>query len=326
MIQIQTDKQVAMRDVFGQTLLELSTADERVLGLDGDLANSTKIDKLAENNAKQFLQMGIAEQNMLGVAAGLATVGFQPWVCSFAAFIVKRALDQIAISIAQPKLDVKMIGAYSGLLTGCTGKTHQALEDIAIMRSLANMIVLAPADAVELKKMMLFAHQYNGPVYIRVARDPLPQLFSEETYKFQLGKGITLKEGTDVTIVSTGTQTSRVLAAAASLEQEGISAAVLHLPTIKPIDQDAIIAAAARTGVLVTAEEHNIYGGLGSAVAEVLVEHHPVPMLRVGVRDRNSESGSNEELLAKYEIGAADVVRVTKQAIAKKNGGGGMRV
>lgn len=318
MIDIQYGKKVAMRDVFGDTLLEISRKDPNVLGLDGDLANSTKLDKLAEHNSGQFLQMGIAEQNMLGVAAGLATVGFQPWVCTFAAFLVKRALDQIAISIAQTKLDVKMIGAYSGLLTGRTGKTHQGLEDIAIMRSLANMVVLAPADGVELKKMMEFAHSYQGPVYIRVARDPLPQIFSETAYQFQLNKGITVKEGSDITIVSTGSQTSRALQAAEQLQQEGISAAVLHLPSIKPIDQEAIIAAAERTGVLVSTEEHSMYGGLGSAVAEVLAEHKPVPMLRVAVQDRNAESGPNEALLRKYNIAVEDIVRVAKTALAKK--------
>jgi transketolase len=321
MIQIQPGKETAMRDVFGDTLLAMSLKDKNILGLDGDLANSTKLDKLAEHNAGQFLQMGIAEQNMLGVAAGLATVGYQPWVCSFAAFIVKRALDQIAISIAQPKLDVKMIGAYSGLLTGCTGKTHQGLEDIAIMRSIANMVVLAPADGIELKKMMEFSHQYKGPVYIRIARDPLPQIFSEERYQFHLGKGVNLKSGTDVTIVSTGTQTSRALAAAEQLEQEGISVSVLHLPAIKPIDKEAILEAAESTGLLITAEEHNVYGGLGSAVAEVLVEHKPVPMVRIGVQDRNSESGPNDQLLKKYGISVDEMVRVVKEAVTKKRQG-----
>ncbi|MEJ8543861.1 transketolase family protein [Brevibacillus borstelensis] len=318
MVQIQPEKMVAMRDVFGETLLALSLKDPNILGLDGDLANSTKLDQLAERNAGQFLQMGIAEQNMLGVAAGLATVGYQPWVCSFAAFIVKRALDQIAVSVAQPKLDVKMIGAYSGLLTGCTGKTHQALEDLSIMRSLANMVVLAPADGVELSKMMEFAHQYKGPVYIRVARDPLPQIFSDEQYRFRLGAAVSLKEGTDATILSTGTQTSRAMKAAGLLEREGVSVSVLHMPSIKPIDQEAIVKAAERTGLLITAEEHNIYGGLGSAVAEVLVEHKPVPMVRIGVQDRNSESAPNDALLKKYNISVQDMVRVVKEAVSAK--------
>jgi transketolase len=318
MVELQVGTKVAMRDVFGNALLKLTQQDENVVVLDGDLANSTKTDSVAKGNPKQFFQMGIAEQNMIGVAAGLATLGFQPWACSFAAFITKRALDQIMVSISQPKLNVKLIGAYSGLLTGCTGKTHQGLEDIAIMRSLVNMVVLAPADGVELAKIMEFAHQYDGPVYIRVARDAQPVLFAEDTYTFQLGKGVFIKEGSDATIITTGTQTERSLQAAAQLEQEGVSTAVLHLPSIKPIDTEAIVQAAVNTGAIVTAEEHSIIGGLGSAVAEVLAEHHPAPMLRVGVRDRNSESGSNEELLQKYNITPKDIVNAVNQVLERK--------
>ncbi len=315
---IQLGKAVAMRDVFGDTLLQLSKTDPRVYALDGDLATSTKLDKVAESNPSKFLQMGIAEQNMLGTAAGLATVGIQPWVCSFAAFIAKRALDQIVVSIAQPKLDVKMIGAYSGLLTGCTGKTHQGLEDLAIMRSIPHMLVFAPADAVEVKKIMEFSNQYHGPVYIRLARDPLPTIFDEETYSFSLGKAIKLKDGKDATIISTGTQTVRSLEAAEILENRGIQVRVLHMPSVKPIDQAAIIEAAEVTGAIVTTEEHTIYGGLGSAVAEVLVENNPVPMLRVAVQDRNSESGSNDALLKKYNIGPEDIAAAIEKVLLRK--------
>ena len=317
-MQLQLDKKVAMRDAFGETLLQFTKDDPRVYAVDGDLATSTKLDKVAEGNPAKFLQMGIAEQNMLGVASGLATVGLQPWVCTFGAFIVKRSLDQIAVAIAQPKLDVKMIGAYSGLLTGCTGKTHQGLEDIAIMRSLANMVVLAPADAVEVKKVMEFARDYHGPVYIRLARDPLPTLFAEETHTFALGKGVKLIAGQDVTIISTGTQTGRAVQAANLLRAEGIQAGVLHLPSIKPIDVEAIVEAAERTGAIVATEEHSIYGGLGSAVAEVLVENKPVPMTRVGVRDLNSESGPNDALLKKYQIAVEDIVQGAKEVLQRK--------
>lgn len=315
---IQLAEKVSMRDVFGETLLQLSIEDEKVYALDGDLANSTKVDAVAMKNPEKFLQMGIAEQNMMSVAAGLASTGLRPWATTFAAFLSKRAIDQIQVQIAQPNLNVKMVGAYSGLLTGLTGKTHQALEDIAIFRTLANMVVLAPADSVEVKKMMEVAHKYEGPVYIRLARDSYPVIF-EEDYNFEIGKAITLKEGTDITIISTGTQTSRSLEAAEQLETEGVSVAVVHMPTIKPLDQEAIIKAAEATGVIVTAEEHSIYGGLGSAVAEVLVEEKPVPMLRVGVKDRNSESGPNEEMLDKYEISSSHIVKVVKEALKKKN-------
>lgn len=308
---------VSMRDGFAKKLLQLSIDDEKVYALDGDLATSTKTDIVANNNPSKFLQTGIAEQNMMSVAAGLASTGLQPWATTFAAFLSKRAIDQIQVQIAQPNLDVKMIGAYSGLLTGLTGKTHQALEDIAIFRSLANMVVLAPADSIEVEKMMEAAHQYKGPVYIRLARDNYPIIFSDD-YEFQIGKAVTLKEGNDITIISTGTETSRSLKAAEQLETEGISVAVVHMPSIKPIDKEAIVKAAEQTGVIVTAEEHSIYGGLGSAVAEVLVEEKPVPMLRVGVKDRNSESGPNEEMLEKYEISTNHIIRVVKEALKKK--------
>ncbi len=308
-----------MRDAFGDKLLELSQSDPRVFALDGDLANSTKLDKVAERNSGKFLQMGIAEQNMLGTAAGLASVGLQPWVCSFAAFIVKRAFDQIVVTVAQPHMDVKMIGAYSGLLNGCTGKTHQSLEDFAMMRTLPGMIVLAPADSVELQQMMDFANRYDGPVYIRVARDSYPVLFDEASYRFQLGKGVIMRVGTDVTIVSTGTQTGRCLEAVELLKQKGISAELLHLPSVKPIDAEAVIASARKTGAVVAAEEHSIYGGLGSAVAELLGEHNPVPLERVGVQDRNSESGSNSALLNKFGLTAMHVAEKACKAIARKH-------
>jgi len=314
---ISTEK-ISMRDVFGKKMLELSKNDEKVYVLDGDLATSTKIDLVAHKNPQKFLQMGIAEQNMLSVAAGLATTGIQPWAVTFAAFLSKRALDQIQVQIAQPKLDVKMIGAYSGLLTGLTGKTHQSLEDIAIFRTLANMVVLAPADSVETEKIIEFAYQYDGPVYIRLARDPYPVIFSEK-YQFELGKSVTLKDGKDATIICTGTQTSRSLEAADILENSGISVSVVHMPSIKPLDKEAVIRAAETTGAIVTAEEHSIYGGLGSAVAEVLVEELPIPMIRIGVKDRNSESGPNDQLLVKYEISPNHIVQAVKKVLERKS-------
>ncbi|GAA0318365.1 transketolase family protein [Oceanobacillus oncorhynchi subsp. oncorhynchi] len=314
---LSAEKQT-MRDGLSKTMLRLSQEDENVYVLDGDLGTSTKADVVADNNPEKFLQMGIAEQNMMSAAAGLATTGIQPWTFSFAAFLSKRSIDQIQVQIAQPKLDVKMIGGYSGLLTGLTGKTHQSLEDIAIFRTLANMVVLAPGDSKEVEKVMEFAHQYDGPVYIRVARDAYPILFDDD-YTFELGKAVTLKEGTDATIISTGTQTSRSVEAAEKLEEEeGISVEVLHMPSIKPLDTEAIVKAAEKTGAIVTAEEHSIIGGLGSAVAETLVEEKPVPVVRVGVKDRNSESGPNEAMLDKYEISPNHVVDAVKQVLKKK--------
>ena len=310
-------KKMSMRDTFSTALLEISQTDSRVYVLDGDLATSTKIDVVATQLPEKFLQMGIAEQNMLSVAAGLATTGLQPWVATFAAFMSKRAIDQIQVQIAQPNLDVKMIGAYSGLLTGLTGKSHQALEDIAIFRTLAHMTVLAPADAVETAAMIKWANQYNGPVYIRLARDNYPIIFDNQ-YKFELGKGVLLREGIDLTIISTGTQTSRAVEAAEILAEQNISAAVLHLPSIKPIDKEAIIQAAVNTGAIVTAEEHSVYGGLGSAVAEILAASEPTPIEFVGVKDRNSESADNDDLLNKYELLPTHVAEAAKRVLARK--------
>src|SRR5699024_7001470 len=227
--------------------------------VDGDLGNSTKIDGVAKENPDKFLQMGIAEQNMLSACSGLATTGLKPWAVTFAAFMSKRAIDQIQVQIAQPILNVNMVGSYSGLLTVITGNTHQSLEDIAIFRTLANMTVLAPADSVEVEKMMAFANEYDGPVYIRLARDNYPIIF-DDNYNFEVGKAVQLKNGKDSTIISTGTQTSRAVEAAESLEKEGLDVAVLHMPTIKPLDKEAIVKAAKSTGAIVTAEEHSIYG------------------------------------------------------------------
>lgn len=316
MAQLELEKQ-SMRDVFGDKILELATSDRRVYALDGDLANSTKMNTVAEKCPEKFLQMGIAEQNMIGVAAGMASAGLQPWTATFAAFLTKRSLDQIQVVVAQPKMDVKMIGAYSGLLNGCAGKTHQAVEDVAIMRSLPYMVVIAPGDTEELRQAMDFANQYNGPVYIRVARDPVaPILKQRDTFTF--GKALQLKEGTDITIISSGTQTGRSLFAARKLEEEGISAALLHVPTIKPLDVEAIVEAAKQTGAVVTTEEHSIIGGLGSAVGEVLMEHYPVPVLRVGVEDKNIQSGSNDALLDRYGLSVEHVMQKVRDCLAKK--------
>lgn len=304
---MSTVKKEAMRDRFSEVILDLAKNDDRVYAVDGDLANSTKIDIVAMEKPEKFLQMGIAEQNMLSVCSGLASTGLQPWAVTFAAFLSKRALDQIQVQIAQPKLNVKMVGAYSGLLTGLTGKTHQALEDIAIFRTLANMVVIAPADSVEVEKVMRAVNQYDGPVYIRLARDAYPYLF-EEDYEFEIGKAVTLREGKDVSIISTGTQTSRSVEAAERLAEKGISVEVVHMPTIKPLDEAAIVATAQKTNLVVSAEEHSILGGLGSAVAEVLGEQYPTQLLRIGVEDRNAESAPNEELLNKYGLSVEHMV------------------
>ena len=301
-----TGQMLAQRDAFGDTLVELIDRDERVYVLDGDLANSTKADIVSRERPDRFLMMGIAEQNMMGVAAGMATCGLVPWLSSFACFIVNRDLDQLRVVVAQPNLPVKLCGAYSGLLTGKTGKTHQDVSDISVMRAMPNMTVLAPADAVEVAACMRVANDLPGPVYVRMTRDPEPVIFPA-AYQFESGKAVTAREGTDVALISTGAQTPRCLEAADQLAADGVSALVLHLPTIKPLDEDAIVAAAEATGKVVTAEDHTVIGGLGGAVAEVLGEKRPTPMKRIGIRDTFGESADNDDLLAKYGLTSAHV-------------------
>ena len=301
-----TGQMLAQRDAFGDTLVELIARDERVYVLDGDLANSTKADVVSRERPDRFLMMGIAEQNMMGVAAGMATCGLVPWVSSFACFIVNRDLDQLRVVVAQPNLPVKLCGAYSGLLTGKTGKTHQDVSDISVMRAMPNMTVLATADAVEVAACMRVANDLPGPVYVRMTRDPEPVIFPAD-YQFELGKAVSTREGTDVALISTGAQTPRCLEAADQLAADGGSALVLHLPTIKPLDEDAIVAAAEATGKVVTAEAHTVIGGLGGAVAEILGEKRPTPMKRIGIRDTFGESADNDDLLAKYGLTSAHV-------------------
>jgi transketolase len=292
----------AQRIAYGETLVELIDKNPNVVVLDGDLANSTKADYVAEQRPDHFLEMGIAEQNMMGVAAGLATVGFIPFISTFAAFATKRDLDQVRIVVAQPGLHVIITGAYSGIQTGKTGKTHQSVQDITVFRAMPNMTIVVPADAMEVRQAMhALAFENEGPAYLRLTRDPFRTIFDDH-YQFEIGKAVTLREGKDVTLIGTGEQSIRCLDAAEILDTEGVSAHVLHVPTVKPLDEKAIIAAARRTGRVVTAEDHTIMGGLGSAVAEVLGESYPTPLRRIGWRDVYGESAPNEPLLEKYGL------------------------
>ncbi len=292
---------VAMRDAWGQGLVDLAGRYESLVVLDGDLANSTKADIFQAAYPGRFFEMGIAEQNMLGVAAGLATAGYVPWISTFAAFLAKRALDQIRLVIAQPGLNVKMAGSYSGILTGKTGKTHQSVQDIAVFRAMPHVVTIAPADVVELRQAMEAMMNDDRPTYLRLTRDPSPVIFGND-YSFEIGKAVLIRSGDDVGIVSTGVQSVRALAAADLLAADGVQASVLHVPTLKPIDVDAIVALAERTNAIVTAEDHSIIGGLGGAVAEILAEHRPTRMRRVGIRDTFGESGPNDAILEKYGL------------------------
>ncbi len=310
------DESVALRDVFGDTLIELIDRNDDVYVLDGDLANSTKADKVSRERPDHFLEMGIAEQNMMSVAAGMASCGLIPWLSSFACFLVSRDLDQLRVSVAQPSLNVKLGAAYTGIMTGRTGKTHQEVADIAVMRSMPNMTVLAPADGVEARLAMLAATDWEGPVYLRLTRDPTPLIFAGGC-DFEIGKGCVVREGSDVTIIATGVQTVRALEAADILQSRRISAHVLHLSTLKPLDTEAIVAAAERTGRVLTAEDHSIIGGLGAAVAETLSEHRPTPLSRLGLDDCFGLSGSNEAMLEEFGL-TPEHVAAAAEALMQK--------
>lgn len=310
-----TAADIAMRDAWGEGLVDLGEIHRNLVVLDGDLANSTKADMFAKAHPERFFEMGIAEQNMLGVAAGLATTGYVPWISTFAAFLAKRALDQIRVVIAQPGLNVKMCGSYTGILTGKTGKTHQAVEDIAVFRAMPHVVTIAPGDAIELRHVMDVMMEDDRPTYLRLTRDPSPAIFGDD-HVFEIGKGYLLRDGSDVGIISTGVQTVRALAAADRLAESGIRASVLHLPTLKPLDVGAIIDIAERTNAIVTAEDHSIIGGLGGAVAEVLSEHRPTRIRRIGIQDTYGESGANDALLEKYGLTDRHVAEAAESLLA----------
>lgn len=293
----------ALRVAVGDAIEEMIAEDRRVVVLDGDVGSSTGVQPLEQSHPDRFLQTGIAEQNQLGVAAGMATVGFVPVVSAFACFAVGRAFDSIRVLIDQPQLSVKITGGYTGLLTGMTGKTHQMFNDVAIMRTLPNMTVLAPADEVEARQAVRAMIETPGPCYMQVTREPSPILFDAD-YRFEIGKAVLIRAGSDATVVSTGVQTTRVVEAAELLAARGVSVAVLHMPTIKPIDVAALVGEAARTGRVIVVEEQSVLGGLGGAVAEVLAEHHPVPVSRLGIQDCYGESGPNEALLDRFRLSA----------------------
>lgn len=300
-----------LRVAFGETITELARHDERLVVFDGDTGSSTRTDLFEAAHPDRFFQMGIAEQNMVAMAAGAATVGLVPIVSTFSCFIVSRAHDAIRVLVAQPGLDVKLMGGYAGLLAGMTGKTHLIFDDVTIMRSMANMTVVAPADEVETRQAIAAVIDEPGPMYVRLTRPASPLVFDDD-YEFRLGQVVTVREGGDLTLFSSGTQTARAYEAAELLAEEGIDVHLVHVPTIKPLDVEAVVAHAQRTGRVMTTEEHTIVGGLGGAVAEALGEHAPLPFRRHGLRDVFGESGPNDALLEKYGISAtatADAIR-----------------
>ena len=309
---------MATRDAYGEALKILGKTNEDVVVLDADLSSSTKTAGFGKEFPERFINVGIAEQNLMGTAAGLAAAGKIPFASSFAMFATGRAFEIIRNSISYPNLNVKIAATHAGLTVGEDGASHQALEDLSIMRSIPNMTVICPADGVEAKAAILGAADYKGPVYIRLGRSKVPTIFDEDDYKFEIGKGITLGEGNDVTIIATGIMVSKALKAKELLKDEGINVRVINIHTLKPIDEQIIIDAARETGCIITAEEHNIIGGLGSAVSEVLSENFPVPLKRVGVNDTFGESGNGDDLLGKYGLTSEDLFYEVKNIMKKK--------
>jgi transketolase len=299
-----------MRDAYGKALVKLGAENPNVVVLDADLSGSTQTKAFGKAYPDRFFNMGIAEANMTGVAAGFSVSGKIPFMSTFAVFATGRNYDQVRQSIAYPENNVKIVATHSGVSVGPDGATHQALEDMALMRGLPYMTVIAPADAVETEKAILAAAKMHGPVYVRLTRSPSPVIFGHD-YDFKIGKGVFLREGKDVSIVSTGTMTVPAVEAAEILASQGISATVLHIPTVKPIDVDALIKAS-ETGKIVTIEEHSIINGLGSAVAENLAYYNPTRQMRIGTEDKFGESGSAEELYDKYGLTAPKIAERIK--------------
>lgn len=306
----------ATRDAYGKALAALGERDD-ILVLDADLAKATKTGVFKKAYPDKFIDCGIAESNMMGVAAGLATTGYTVFASSFAMFSAGRAYEQVRNSIAYPKLNVKIGATHAGISVGEDGASHQCCEDIALMRVIPNMVIINPADDIEAYQAVLAAADYDGPVYMRFGRLAVPRI-NKEDYKFELGKGVELKDGSDVTIIATGLLVNEAVIAAENLKAEGIDARVINIHTIKPIDKDIIIKAAKETGAIVTAEEHSVIGGLGGAVCEVLGENYPVPVLRLGVNDTFGKSGPALELLKIFGLDAGHIAQKAKKAISLK--------
>jgi transketolase len=304
----------ALRDAWADTLIELAADNPDLLLLDGDLATSTRADRFARAHPGQFLQMGIAEQGMVGTAVGLASMGFVPWLSSFTVFFTHRAVDQVRMSVAQTHANVKIGAAYAGLQTGFTGKTHLDVEDLAIMRAMPGMTVLAPGDASECAAMVRWATATPGPVFLRLGREGGPDLF-DASYAFEPGRVIRLRDGVDVLLVGTGQQTARCIEAATLLAAVGIGAGVVHVPSIKPVDAEAIAAAARDVRLVVTAEEHSVLGGLGSLVAEIVTAHLPRRVERIGIEDTWGESAPGTWLLDRHGLTPERIVERVRRVL-----------
>lgn len=309
---------IATREAYGVALAELGEKYKDIVVLDADLSKSTKTYEFKKKFPDRFFNIGISEQDLIGTAAGFASCGKIPFASTFAMFATGRAFEQIRNSVAYPRLNVKIAATHAGITLGEDGASHQAIEDIAAMRAIPNMTIINPADGLSTKKAVEAAVNHLGPMYIRLGRLGVPEVYKDDM-KFEIGKGIVLEDGKDVSIIAAGFMVHLALEAAAKLREDGIEAEVIDMHTIKPIDKELLIKTAKKTGAVVTAEEHNIIGGLGGAVAEVLGEEYPVPMVRVGIKDTFGQSGKPMELVKLYNIDADDIVLAVKHAVEKKN-------
>lgn len=308
----------AIRDVYGETLAQLGRENKDIVALEADVGSSSKSIVFGKEFPLRYFNVGVAEANMVAVAAGLATTGKIPFANTFAAFMVLRAADPVRSLVAYTKLNVKLAGTYAGLSDSYDGASHHAIADIAFMRALPNMTVISVSDPVEAELATRAAAEFKGPVYLRLSRAEVPVVLDKASYDFKIGKGVTLVDGGDLTIVATGYMLIKALEAAEILAAKGIKARVVNIHTIKPIDSELLIACARETGAIVTAEEHNVFGGLGSAVSEVLATNCPVPIEFVGVEDRFTESGDYEKLLAKYGLSADNIVARAQKVLKRK--------
>jgi len=305
------------RTAFARAILDIGEQIPQVVVLDADVSKSIGTNRFAARFPERSFNFGIAEQNMFAAAAGMATCGLIPFACTYAVFASLRALDMVRNSIHYPRLNVKIAASHSGITPGPDGVTHQGQEDLSIMRAIANATILAPADSVTTEKAVWAAVKYDGPVYLSFTRDPVPNIFTAD-YPFEIGRAVTVREGSDVTLIALRDLVAHALAAAEQLSQKGINARVLDCHTLKPLDRNTILAAARETGAIVTAENNVSFGGLGSAVAELLVENHPIPMQRIGVADTFAESGPYMDLLDKYGLSARHIAAAAERVVARK--------
>lgn len=309
--------QIATRDAYGKALKELGLINDDIIVLDADLSKSTKTADFQKVKPNHFINVGIAEQNLMGIAAGIAATGKIPFASTFAMFATGRAFEIIRNSIAYPKLNVKIVATHSGITVGEDGGSHAAIEDISLMRSVPNMTVIVPADGVETEKVIKKIVEYKGPVYVRLGRSKVPVIY-DDSYEFEIGKFSTLKEGADVSIIACGIMVAKALEAAEELAKSGIMAEVINASTIKPFDAKTVLESVKKTKCVVTVEEHNIYGGLGSAVSEVLSGNYPAPLEMVGVMDVFGESGSPDELLEKFKLTSNEIINKVNIVLKRK--------